>query len=650
MKKISRAYSGGFSASDKRVIARAAVWAHLVIIAPAIVLADEPTANLDAAGETGEEILLLMKKINRSTENGRLSFVRRHDKRVAIVPRLTRWSASSPRRVAGFRGFIQNVMAYDWPKPQHWSEMMTRADVSAQGDFSSNVKWKLGVRVDYDATYTFTDFYPQAVADNQRFNILLRENYLDISAGDWDFRLGRQQIVWGEMVGLLFGDVVSAKDMRQFILPEFEILRIPQWAARAEYFKDDFHAELIWIPIASYDNIGKPGSEFYVYTLPPPPGFGTSFRNEKIPTRSLANTNYGLRLSVLKDGWDVAAFAYSSMSVAPTFYREIVAGPQPTVVYQARHDRIQQFGSTLAKDFGSVVLKAEAVYTRGLNYQVTDPGDADGVVPQNTLTWVLGLDFTEFADTRINTQIFQSHFFNHNPDIIQSTNEYGYSLLVNHKFSDKVRGGSAVDCQPESYRLDAAPACDLEPGEELAPRAGCGYFQRLATGVFRALRRQGPRLFGAALQLLKPRGGFPFSPLAGDENCRAAYLTCPQLLQGLIRGRQRKTCHFGPDTGPRRDGEELLAIAAGEVGDRAHAAFPPEDLVGEFGNVAHVNACANHRSALGGVAKRLRNQFPGRREENRRVHFLRRGHVGAARPGRPLPACKLLAVSVSRAW
>jgi len=139
----------------------------------------------------------------------------------------------------------------------------------------------------------------------------------------------------------------------------------------------------------------------------------------------------------LKDGWDVAAFAYSSMSVAPTFYREIVAGPQPTVVYQARHDRIQQFGSTLAKDFGSVVLKAEAVYTHGLNYQVTNPGDADGVVPQNTLTWVLGLDFTEFADTRINTQLFQSHFFNHDPDIIPSTNEYGYSLLVNHKFSDK---------------------------------------------------------------------------------------------------------------------------------------------------------------------------------------------------------------------
>jgi hypothetical protein len=176
------------------------------------------------------------------------------------------------------KGFVQNVMAWDWKDPAHWSEMMTRFDLSAQGShLSSSVKWKLGARIDYDATYTLTDFYPQAVADDQRFNVLLRENYLDIGAGDWDFRLGRQQVVWGEMVGLLFGDVVSAKDMRQFILPEFDILRIPQWAARAEYFKDDFHAELLWIPVASYDEIGKPGAEFYAYTPPPPDGYRSPF-------------------------------------------------------------------------------------------------------------------------------------------------------------------------------------------------------------------------------------------------------------------------------------------------------------------------------------------------------------------------------------
>ena len=71
----------------------------------------------------------------------------------------------------------------------------------------------------------------------------MRETYLDVSAGDWDFRLGRQQIVWGEMVGLFFADVVSAKDLREFVLPDFDYLRIPQWSVRTEYFKGDFHGE-----------------------------------------------------------------------------------------------------------------------------------------------------------------------------------------------------------------------------------------------------------------------------------------------------------------------------------------------------------------------------------------------------------------------
>lgn len=72
-------------------------------------------------------------------------------------PQATDSSRQSSARAAGLKGFIQNVMAYDWPKPRHWSEMMTRVDLSTQGDLGSQVKWKLGARVDYDATYTFTD-------------------------------------------------------------------------------------------------------------------------------------------------------------------------------------------------------------------------------------------------------------------------------------------------------------------------------------------------------------------------------------------------------------------------------------------------------------------------------------------------------------
>jgi len=62
--------------------------ARALAIRPAIVLADEPTANLDH--KTGEEILLLMKSINRSSLRTTFIFST-HDKRViAKADRLVR--------------------------------------------------------------------------------------------------------------------------------------------------------------------------------------------------------------------------------------------------------------------------------------------------------------------------------------------------------------------------------------------------------------------------------------------------------------------------------------------------------------------------------------------------------------------------------
>jgi hypothetical protein len=338
---------------------------------------------------------------------------------------------------SGIKGYVQFELARTISDPVHWSKMLTRADLSSQGNLGDGIKWKLGARMDYDAVFSINDFYPGDVAHDQRFNLMLRENYLDVGRGDWDFRFGKQHVVWGEMVGLFFADVVSARDMREFILPEFDIMRIPQWAARAEYFKDDFHAELLWIPVASYNLIGKPGAEFYPYQILPPSG-SVVYRNEDLPNRNLGNSNYGLRLSTLKNGWDISGFAYSSMDIQATFYRDAVSLPG-SYVYQARHDRIEQYGGTLAKDFDMFVLKGETVYTHGRQFAVLRASDANGVVPQNTLDWALGLDFSLPAETRFNVQVFQRTYFDHDPNLIQDRHENGYSLLLNHKLNDRLQ-------------------------------------------------------------------------------------------------------------------------------------------------------------------------------------------------------------------
>ena len=53
------------------------------------------------------------------------------------------------------------------------------------------------------------------------FQAELRELYLDVLYEDFDIRLGRQQIVWGESIGLRILDVINPQDFREFILNDF---------------------------------------------------------------------------------------------------------------------------------------------------------------------------------------------------------------------------------------------------------------------------------------------------------------------------------------------------------------------------------------------------------------------------------------------
>ncbi len=342
----------------------------------------------------------------------------------------------------GLQGLLRTRLAYTYGRPDHWSKLAASLQLAGRGGLGGGVRWKLSGRADYDAVYDLTEHYQSAVRRDQRMEFQLRETYLDLPAGDWEWRIGRQHVVWGEMVGLFFADVVSAKDLREFVLQDFESLRIPQWAVRGEYFGDDWHAELLWIPYPSYDKLGRPadfgqpgrGADFYPYPASPP-GIPV-IRGEVKPARTLAHTNYGVRVSRLIEGWDMSGFFYSSMNSAPTLYRDPVVPSVPqTYTFTPRHDRIRQVGGTLAKDLADFVLKAEVIYTQGRRYNVVNATDSDGVVMQDNLDWVVGLDMNPDADTRLNVQVFQRVFFDHHPDIVPDRFENGLSLLVNRKLS-----------------------------------------------------------------------------------------------------------------------------------------------------------------------------------------------------------------------
>lgn len=315
-------------------------------------------------------------------------------------------------------GFFQNELGYAYKSPTHWTKFRNTLDLSGTGQTTGGISWKLGGRLGYDPIYDLTDYYNSKVRGDQRLEAQIREAYLDIPAGDWEFRLGRQHIIWGEMVGLFFADVVSAKDMRELALTDFEILRIPQWAGRAEYFSGDFHAEAVWIPHMTYNDIGKPGAEFYPFNLPA----GTSIASEKKPV-GLSDAAYGARLSYIKSGWDLSGFLYSTKDPSAALSRL-----SPTL-YQPIHRRINQIGATLGKDLGDVVLKAEAVYTRDKLFNVTTTTDADGLIKQGVLDYIVGLEWSFPQETRFNVQFYQHWIPDPAPDLMTDSTESGFSLM-----------------------------------------------------------------------------------------------------------------------------------------------------------------------------------------------------------------------------
>ena len=103
---------------------------------------------------------------------------------------------------------------------------------------------------------------------------------------------------------------------------------------------------------------------------------------------------------------------------------------------------------------------------------------------QNTLDVVGGLDFALPADTRLNLQLFERTFFNHDPDIIPKRNEPGFSVLLNHQLQRPFRGGDPADLEPRAKRLDVAAAHLLERGPNWRLILGVDVFQGPPLGFF----------------------------------------------------------------------------------------------------------------------------------------------------------------------
>lgn len=125
---------------------------------------------------------------------------------------------------------------------------------------------------------TFGLFKPQAVAQrNDRVrrdaSAGLRDAYLGFSAGTFDIRAGVQRVAWGHGDVFSPNDVVNANDIRDPILTETELRRVPTLAIRADVAIAGGSLQLVTEPLFKPDSYDVYGSNWALVQADAPAGY-----------------------------------------------------------------------------------------------------------------------------------------------------------------------------------------------------------------------------------------------------------------------------------------------------------------------------------------------------------------------------------------
>ena len=360
------------------------------------------------------------------------------------------------------KGRLKEEIAYRLSTPNQLTKLKTLGWIEGRYDFSSSVHLRLMGRGWYDGVYDLTDQYPSTVEGDEEFDIDLRQALLSVSAGGFDFRLGRQQIVWGEALGTFITDVVNPKDFREFVLPEFSDIRIPLWAIDITHtFGKNLVLEGVWTPEVRVNRFPKRGAEFEFFRPPLRPN--VLLAPEEKPSPTLGHSQGGARLSYLVSGWDVSLFYYDTFDPNPVSFRRqiaVLSNGTPLFELTPRHPRLHMVGATLGKSLEPVVIRAELLYTLGKRFNTTARTAADGVVRSDTLDYLLSLDYTFFRAIDTTWQ-FSQKILTGSADVLHLNTVQGrvtstFTLrLATGFFNNKLNPSAliAVDVNRGDYRL-----------------------------------------------------------------------------------------------------------------------------------------------------------------------------------------------------
>lgn len=275
---------------------------------------------------------------------------------------------------------------------------------------------------------------------NNLFDI--REMYIDIFTKKVDVRIGRQQIIWGQADGVFITDIVSPKNLTDFLLWDFNEIRLGVNAIQTKYYPhNDHQIELVLIPSFTSTVSPELGSIWRPETTFPAP-VTFDYSQQDVPL-NLENSEAFGRYSISKSAFDVQFMGGYTWNDDPSMHitKQIDTSTMQLsgLTITPEHHRMYLAGLSFNSDIKGFILRGEGAYYFDKYFQTEDPRAIDALTQKDELNYVVGLDKT-IKDWKFSGQFIQTYIMEHD-DFMQKDELQNLATLMVNKtmFREKVR-------------------------------------------------------------------------------------------------------------------------------------------------------------------------------------------------------------------
>ena len=252
---------------------------------------------------------------------------------------------------------------------------------------------------------------------NKDLDISLRQAYFDMFFANFDLRIGKQQIIWGKADGVFITDVISPRDLSDFILPEFEEIRIGTNAVKLDYYLGNSTIEAVWIP--TFQPTITPDQNSIWFPKTDIPNIPTTIFPAKEVEQKLSESEIAVKYSYLGSAIDfelMSAYMWDdnpAMHIYPTMNPE-TGQPSSLEIFPEYH-RLPLVGASFGKSVLGAVIRGESAYYFGKKFAAEDFA-SNGIIEKDYAHYLLGYDHNWFG-VNVSMQFVQEYILDYEANI-----------------------------------------------------------------------------------------------------------------------------------------------------------------------------------------------------------------------------------------